>query len=65
MTFLLSITVALKFHNDALDIKGAYLQSGSTKRNIYVCPFFEVNIEREKLWLPRKLPYEIAEADRQ
>lgn len=66
---LLSITTFLGFSIITSDIKGAYLQSGPIKREIYVRPPKEwhsvFGYKRGMLWKLLKLPYGIVEAGRQ
>lgn len=47
------------------DIKGAYLQSGPIKREVFVRPPREWLGTRGRLWKLKKLPYGIVEAGRQ
>ena len=62
---LLSIVTFLGFRLGMADIKGAYLQSGPVKREIYVRPPREWEGCRSTLWKLTKLPYGIVEAGRQ
>lgn len=62
---LLSLVVILRFFIGCVDIKGAYLQSGSITRLLYVRPPRECGGMRGKLWKLLKLPYGIPEAGRQ
>ena len=62
---LLAITTFLGMRLAMADVSGAYLQSGSITRQIYVRPPREWNGTRGKLWRLVKLPYGIAEARRQ
>ena len=62
---LLSIVTFLGFLLGMADIKGAYLQSGPIKREIYVRPLREWEGSRSTLWKLTKLPYGIVEAGRQ
>lgn len=64
-----SLTMFLDFRLGMADIKGAYLQSGPVKRDIFVRPPSEwISIHeyrRGTLWLLIKLPYGIVEVGRQ
>lgn len=62
---LLSLVTFLQFRIGTADIKGAFLQSGPIKRDIYVRPPREWNTIRGILWKLLKLPYGIADAGRQ
>lgn len=66
---LLSLVTFLRFDIWTADIKGAYLQSGPIKREVYVRPPKDytnmTNTRREVLWKLLKLPYDIVEAGRQ
>ena len=62
---LFAISVFLDFRLGTADIKGAYLQSGPIRRQIYVRPPREWQGPRGMLWLLTKLPYGIVEAGRQ
>lgn len=60
-----SITASLNLSLASIDIKGAYLQSGPIKRDIYIRPPRECFTKRGTLWKLTKLPYGIVEAGRQ
>ena len=62
---LLSLVIFLGFRLATADIKGAYLQSGPIKRDIFVRPPREWRGPRMTLWKLLKLPYGIVEAGRQ
>lgn len=62
---LLSLVTFLGFRLTTADIKGAYLQSGPVKRDIYVRPPREWRGPRMTLWKLLKRPYGIVEAGRQ
>lgn len=64
---LLSLATFLGFHIGTTDIKGAFLQSGPIKREIYVRPPRDLGWKRSRglLWKLLKLPYGIADAGRQ
>lgn len=62
---LLSLVTFLGFRIGTADIKGAYLQSGPIKRDIYVRPPRDWSTLRGILWKLLKLPYGIADAGRQ
>ena len=62
---LLSLATFLGFRIACADIKGAYLQSGPIRRDIYVRPPKEHRGPRGVLWKLLKLPYGIFEAGRQ
>lgn len=66
---LLSLVTFLGFAIKTADIKGAYLQSGPIKRDIYVRPprewYFNHRYKKGTLWKLIKLPYGIVEAGRQ
>lgn len=62
---LLSLVTFLCFRIGTADIKGAFLQIGPIRRNIYVRPPREWNSLRGLLWRLLKLPYGIAGAGRQ
>lgn len=65
---LLSLTTFRGFAEKTADIKGAYLQSGSIKRSIYIRPPQEWHMNNKcrkgTLWKLIKLPYGIVEAGR-
>lgn len=60
-----SIASILMMKLGCIDIKGAYMQSGPIKRDIYIRPPRECNAPRGILWKLTKLPYGITEAGRQ
>jgi len=62
---LFSIASLLGLRLAMADITGAYLQSGSIRRSIYVRPPAEWDGSRGRLWKLKKLPYGIVEAGRQ
>ena len=62
---VLSLGVILNFTFGVADIKGAYMQSGPAKREIYVRPPKDWTTTRHTLWKLLKLPYGIVEAGRQ
>lgn len=62
---LLSLVTFMGFRIGTADIKGAYLQSGPIKRDIYVRPPRDWPTLRGILWKLLKLPYGIADAGRQ
>lgn len=46
----LCIASILGFSVATADVKGAYMQSGGVKRDIYVCTFEPIRVSRGKLW---------------
>lgn len=62
---LLAVTTFLGMRLAMADVKGAYLQSGPIRREIYVRPPREWKGQRGTLWRLTKLPYGIVEAGRQ
>ena len=62
---LLSLVTFLGFRIATADIKGAFLQSGPIKRDIYVRPPREWPSPRGLLWKLLELPYGIADTGRQ
>lgn len=62
---LVSIAACSNLSLASIDIKGAYLQSGLTKRDIYIRLPREYNGPRGVLWNLNKLPYGIVESGRQ
>lgn len=60
-----SMATVLRLKLGCLDIKGAYLQSGPIRREIYVRPPKECGVNRGTIWKLVKLPYGITEAGRQ
>lgn len=61
---VISLGVLLGFGFGTADVKGAYMQNGPIKRDIYVRPPKEFGM-RGKLWKLLRLPYGIVEAGRQ
>ena len=61
----LSMASIRKYRLALVDIKGAFMQSGNTKRRIYVRPPREWKGDRGILWKLIRLPYGIKEAGRQ
>lgn len=61
---VISIGLILGFSFGTADVKGAYMQSGPAKRDIYVRPPKEFRA-RGKIWRLLRLPYGIVEAGRQ
>ena len=62
---MLCLSAMFGFRLGHLDVKGAYMQSGPIKRDIYVRPPKELNPKPGELWHLLKLPYGIIEAGRQ
>lgn len=62
---LLAVCTFIDMRLAMADIKGAYLQSGPIKREIFVRPPREWVGKRGQLWRLKKLPYGIVEAGRQ
>lgn len=60
-----SIATILCFRLGCLDIKGAYLQSGPIRREIFVRPPHECAKKRGIIWKLVKHPYGITEEGRQ
>lgn len=60
----ISIGLMLDFSFGVADVKGAYMQSGPAKRDIFVRPPRESHV-RGKIWKLLRLPYGIVEAGRQ
>lgn len=60
----ISLGVMLGFSFGVADVKGAYMQSGPAKRDIYVRPPKEFK-QCGKVWKLTRLPYGIVEAGRQ
>lgn len=61
---LLSLALILDFDIATADVKGAYMQSGPIKRELYVRPPKHI-AHRNVLWKLLRLPYGIVEAGRQ
>lgn len=61
---VISLGVMLGFSFGTADVKGAYMQSGPAKRDIFVRPPKEFK-QRGKMWRLLRLPYGIVEAGRQ
>lgn len=70
---VLSLGVVLGFSFGTADVKGAYMQSGPIKRDLYVRPpkeYWSIDDGKDgrkvkSLWMLLKLPYGIVEAGRQ
>lgn len=63
---MLALVTMLPFRLGVVDIKGAYLQIGPIRREIYVRPPQELaSLRRGYIWHLTKLPYGITEAGRQ
>lgn len=63
--FMLALVTFLPMQLGAVDISGAYMQSGPIRRDLYVRPPREWGTRRGFIWKLLKMPYGVSEAGRQ
>lgn len=63
--FMLALVTFLPMELGAVDISGAYMQSGPIRRDLYVRPPREWGHRRGFVWKLLKMPYGVSEAGRQ
>lgn len=62
---VISLTTIMGFNLASADIKGAYMQSGPIRREVYVRPPRDCHRRRGVIWKLLKLPYGMTDAGRQ
>lgn len=62
---IISLATILDFNMASADIKGAYMQSGPIRRDVYVRPPKDCHRKRGTVWKLLKLPYGMTDAGRQ